>query len=161
MSPRALLPAAALLAITLLALVPGCVRGPGLCDACGREIHASVRATMRVEGKGEVHACCPRCALHFRDESRARVSDIRVSDYASRAPLAIEDAWLVEGSDETPCVHGAPPAGEGGAPLHRCYDRCIPSLIPFGQESAARAFIEVHGGTLRPPGDVPAAAAAR
>ncbi|MBI4169761.1 MAG: hypothetical protein HY510_07475 [Acidobacteria bacterium] len=36
--------------------------------------------------------------------------------------------------------------------MHVCYDRCMPSLIAFGDEAAARAFMADHGGTLRPPG---------
>lgn len=137
--------------LLLLALVPACSRGAQVCDACGREIHPALRVTLRLEGQRDLHACCPRCALHFRDEREAKVGGITVSDYISGAPLEFDSAWLVEGSDETPCVHGAPPAGEGGAPLHRCYDRCVPSLISFGDESAARAFMGEHGGTLRPP----------
>jgi hypothetical protein len=42
-------------------------------------------------------------------------------------------------------------AGEG-APLHACYDRCMPSLIAFRDAAAARAFVAEHGGRLQPPG---------
>jgi hypothetical protein len=143
--------------ILTLPLFPGCARGAQMCGACGREIHPALRVTLQLEGRRDLHACCPRCALHFRNEGEVKVVGVRVSDYVSGGPLAIESAWLVEGSDETPCVHGAPPAGEGGVPLHRCYDRCVPSLIAFAGEAAARAFMVEHGGTLRPPGEITSA----
>jgi hypothetical protein len=149
------LPLASVALSLAFALVAGCARPPEVCDACGREVHPALRVTLRLEGKRDLHACCPRCALHFRDESEAEVSGVTVSDYASEVPLDLESAWLVEGSDEIPCVRHAPTAGEGGAPLHRCYDRCVPSLIAFAGETAARAFVQEHGGRLRPPGDMP------
>lgn len=76
---------------------------------------------------------------------------IRVSDYASGGSLAIQDAYLVEGSDETPCLHTPPLRDETGTPLKLCYDRCQPSLIAFREANAASAFISDHGGMLRPP----------
>jgi hypothetical protein len=76
-----------------------------------------------------------------------------VTDYAGTGTLALDEAWLVDGSDETPCLrhHGPVTAGDG-TPLHACYDRCMPSLIAFRDQATARAFAAEHGGTLESPG---------
>ena len=84
---------------------------------------------------------------------------ISVTDHAGGGSLAFESAFLVEGSDETPCMRHHPVLDERRTPMHVCYDRCMPSLIAFAAEDAARAFVREHGGTLHAPGtlaDLPA-----
>jgi hypothetical protein len=148
--PRAAL-AGALIAILLVG-APACARRADRCWVCDREIHPQVSATLTLENGREVKACCPRCALHYQEEAESPVRAILVSDYASGRPLPLEQAYLIEGSDETPCIRHHPVTDETRTPMHVCYDRCMPSLIAFADEAAARAFMSDHGGALRPPG---------
>ncbi len=146
--------AVALLAIALAALVC-CARQPDRCWVCEREIHAQVRTTLTLASGRQVHACCPRCALHYKEETGDRVQSIRVTDQAAGGPLPFAAAYFVEGSDETPCLHHPPVVDETRTPMQVCYDRCMPSLIAFRDGAAARAFLADHGGTLHPPGRFP------
>jgi hypothetical protein len=148
-------PAPALVLAVFVAAGIGCVRRPGICRICEREIRAEVRAVAVLDDGGRVTACCPRCALQFLRESGRAARTLVVSDYGGGGSLPLGAAWIVEGSDETPCLRHHPPArGDTGAPLHLCYDRCQPSLIAFRDEAAARAYLAAHGGELRPPGAV-------
>ena len=151
---------AAVAAVLLLAaLLPACARRAATCEVCRREAHAEVAAAVILADGRRVTPCCPRCALRYAGEAgRAPAARIEVTDYVSRRVLPLDTAYLVEGSDETPCLrHHAPATGGEGAPLHLCFDRCMPSLIAFAAEPEARAFIDVHGGDLLPPGRRPAA----
>jgi hypothetical protein len=151
---------------TLLAPA-GCARRPELCGLCQRPIHTEVRTVVEFADGRRVAACCPRCALRVAEgdrggaanrpeTARAGVRSISVTDHAGGGTLPIESAWLVDGSDETPCLrhHGPVTTGEGTS-LHACYDRCMPSLIAFRDGGAARAFVAEHGGTLQPPATGP------
>jgi hypothetical protein len=69
--------------------------------------------------------------------------------------MKIQNAFIVEGSDEMPCVpESATPPREPGIEYRRAYDRCVPSLMAFKEEGAARKFIAVHGGRLLSYGQV-------
>jgi hypothetical protein len=139
----------------LAAGLAACSARPDLCWVCQREITPNVRVTLFLQDGRRVHACCPRCALHYGSESGPGVRRIEVSDYASNRTIDLRQAYIVEGSDEAPCLRHHPPVTDGsGAPLHVCYDRCMPSLIAFASREAAAAFQAEHGGTLVPPGDV-------
>jgi hypothetical protein len=119
-------------------------------------VHDTVRTTLTLASGRNVVACCPRCALHYEEEAGDRVRAIRVTDYAGGSTLPFSDAYLVEGSDETPCMrHHAAAVDESKAPMQACYDRCMPSLIAFREAPAARAFVADHGGTLYQPGTFP------
>ena len=137
----------------------GCVRRPELCELCRREIHPEVRTVVEFADGRRVAACCPRCALHVAkgggvaEGGGTAARTIQVTDYAGSGTLPLDAAWLVDGSDETPCLrHHEPVTAGEGAPLHTCYDRCMPSLIAFRDAATARAFVAEHGGTLQPPG---------
>jgi hypothetical protein len=145
----------ALVLAAVLAAAIGCAPRPQICRICEREIHAEVRAVAVLEDGTRVTACCPRCALQFLREAGRAARSLEVSDYGGGGSLPLRAAWIVEGSDETPCLRHHPPiVGDTGAPLHLCYDRCQPSLIAFRDEAAARAFAAARGGDLRPPGTV-------
>ncbi|HEU4401252.1 MAG TPA: hypothetical protein VFT43_04035 [Candidatus Polarisedimenticolia bacterium] len=144
----------ALLVPLALAGLLACTGRAERCWVCDREIHARVRATLTLAGGRTVSACCPRCALHYKDDPKNRVGAMRVTDYRSGATLPFEKAFLVEGSDEAPCMHHPPVVDETRAPMQVCYDRCLPSLIAFGDEAGARAFMADHGGSLHPPGSL-------
>ena len=139
----------------LLALSPACSRQPDHCWVCKREIHSQVRATVTLVDGEKVGACCPRCALHYEEEPGNRARGITVTDYSSGTGLSLERAFLVEGSDETPCVHHPTVMDDTHVPMQACYDRCMPSLIAFGSDNPARAFMSEHGGTLYDPGTFP------
>jgi hypothetical protein len=144
------------LIVTLVAALTACAQGPERCWICQREVHDPVRTTLTLESGKNVVACCPRCALHYDEEPGNRVRSIRVTDYAGGSGLPFSDAYLVEGSDEAPCMRThAAAADESKSPLQVCYDRCMPSLIAFKEATAARAFVEEHGGTLYQPGTFP------
>jgi hypothetical protein len=140
-----------LFAILLLSGLPGCRPSPAMCAICDRPIHTEMTATVVLADGRRLVACCPRCALHHRDAHGTEVRSIEVTDHAGGGRLPLDRAFLVDGSDLTPCLDHAPKVAPGGAPMHTCYDRCVPSLIAFKDEAAARAFIGDHGGTLRPP----------
>jgi len=139
----------------LLTASLGCARKADHCWVCEREIHPQVRAALTLGDGKQVPACCPRCALHYLEAPGHAVREIRVTDYAGGRGLPLEHAFLVEGSDETPCIQHPPMTDETRTPMHICYDRCMPSLIAFKDETAARAFMGDHGGTLRQPGPAP------
>jgi hypothetical protein len=152
MRSRFLLPAAALLAAALL----GCGARTERCWVCQREIHSQVRAVLTLADGKRVTACCPRCALHYQEEPGNRVREIQVTDYAGHRSLALARAYLVEGSDETPCLHHhAPVMDDSRTPMRVCYDRCMPSLVAFASGEAARSFMKEHGGILYAPGELP------
>ena len=138
--------------LLLSALLLGCAPQPEHCWVCQREIHSSVRAVLTLADGKKVTACCPRCALHYREEPGNSVRSITVTDYAGGEPLPLQKAFLVEGSDETPCVHRGPMTDASGQPMQVCFDRCTPSLIAFRDASEARGFMTAHGGQLFAPG---------
>ncbi len=143
--------------VLLVFLLPAaCARQPEHCWVCQREIHSSVRAVLALENGKNVTACCPRCALHYQEEPGNRVRSITVTDYAGGGSLPLREAYLVEGSDETPCAHHhGPMADASGQPMQVCYDRCMPSLIAFRDAGEARSFMAEHGGKLFEPGTLP------
>ena len=144
---------ARLLLPALVAALAACSSQSEVCWVCQREITPNVRVTLSLDEGRKVHACCPRCALHYQSEGDRTVRHIAVSDHATGGSLSLESAYFVEGSDETPCLkHHHAMTGDGGAPMQVCYDRCMPSLIAFARRDAAQAFLEEHGGALIPPG---------
>lgn len=151
----------AILLAVFLAMLLACSRQPDNCWVCKREIHSRVRATVTLADGRKVHACCPRCALHYEEEPGDRVREIVVTDHATGRSLAFDRAFFVEGSDETPCVHHPTVMDETHVPMQACYDRCMPSLIAFGSEAPARVFMKEHGGTPYAPGTFPRHGASR
>lgn len=145
----------ALLLLLFLPLLAACAAHTDACWVCERAVHDEVRATLILANGRRVPACCPRCALHYRSERGAGLREIEVTDHAGGGMLPLAKAFLVEGSDETPCLDHHPVVDERRVPMHVCYDRCMPSLIAFAAGTGARAFIEEHGGVLHPPGSPP------
>jgi hypothetical protein len=146
---------ASILAVVVLVVLAACTRRAQNCWVCEREVHEPVKTTLILEGGRKALACCPRCALHYEVEGDRKVREIVVTDYDTGRPIPYGNAWLVEGSDETPCVHHPPVVDEAHTPTHVCFDRCRPSLIAFASEAGARGFSEEHGGMVFPPGRFP------
>ncbi len=119
------------------------------CDICGRPVHAEHEAVVQLKDGRKVHACCPRCALHYDLIHPAQVAGLDVEDRDSGARMDAGKAFYVEGSDDHSCVTAseAPPR-EPGVDYSRTYDRCLPSLVAFKNESAARSFADAHGGQV-------------
>ena len=150
-----MMPVRALAVLLITGVLLGCSSRPERCEICRRDIHPQVRAIVSLADGGQVQACCPRCALHYQKENREAIREIEVTDHAGGGTLPFAKAFLVEGSDETPCLHHPPVTDPTQAPMQICYDRCMPSLIAFKEAVAARAFVDEHGGTLYPPGRFP------
>ncbi|MGH9750794.1 MAG: hypothetical protein ACRD6R_12825 [Candidatus Polarisedimenticolia bacterium] len=148
-------PRCRLLPALLLPLLAACVAHADRCWVCEREVHDEVRATLVLANGRKVPACCPRCALHYRHERGEALRDIEVTDHGGGGRLPLGAAFLVEGSDLTPCLEHHPVVDERRVPMQVCYDRCMPSLIAFAAGTQARAFIEEHGGALHAPGSAP------
>jgi len=153
-------PRISILLSLLIASTLACARQPESCWVCKREIHSQVRARLTLSDGKEVHACCPRCALHYQEEPGHTAASIIVTNYSTGKTLPFERAFFVEGSDETPCVHHPNVMDDTHMPMQACYDRCMPSLIAFGTATQARAFLSDHGGTLYDPGTFPGLPAA-
>jgi hypothetical protein len=149
------MPRLPVLLVLLVATTLSCGRQAEQCWVCKREIHAQVRSTLTLSNGKKVPACCPRCALHYQEEPEHPVRAITVTDYATGASLPFGKAYLVEGSDETPCVHHPNVMDDTHMPMQACYDRCMPSLIAFGTADQARDFMTDHGGSLFEPGAFP------
>lgn len=119
------------------------------CDVCGRELHSGMRATVSLEERKRVDACCPRCALHFAASKPEQAARITVEDRNTGEQIAARAAVYVEGSDAEGCGHAGESAPrEPGVPYERIFDRCLPTLIAFKTQADARAFQNVHGGRL-------------
>ncbi len=119
------------------------------CDICGRSLHAGHESTILLKDGKQIQACCPRCALHHELHDPGKVASVLVADHATGEKLKAEDAFYVEGSDEMSCMpETAAPPREPGVEYKTVYDRCLPSLAAFKEESAARSFLAAHGGRL-------------
>ncbi len=103
----------------------------------------------------KLETCCPRCALHHERQHPGQVASVLVSDRATGGKIKAQDAVYVEGSDEMPCMPvSVTPPREPGVEYQVAYDRCVPSLLAFRDEAAARRFLAVHGGRLMSYGQV-------
>lgn len=118
-----------------------------------------MRAVLKLADGHEVTTCCARCVLHDGENRDAPVRDIVVTDYATGRALSFDSAFLVEGSDVTPCLEHHLVTEDTRVPIPLCYDRCSPSLIAFDRAGTSRSFVAAHGGTLHPPGTFPSLSA--
>jgi ribosomal protein L24E len=119
------------------------------CDVCGRDLRAGHESTILLKDGSTLHACCPRCALHHELHNPGQVEGILVADHTTGEKVRAQEAVYVEGSDELTCIpESSTPPREPGVEYHRDYDRCLPSLVAFKEEEAARKFLAAHGGRL-------------
>ncbi len=119
------------------------------CDVCGRNILAGHESTILLKDGKRFQACCPRCALHHEQHNPGQVASVLVTDNATGQKVKAQDAVYVEGSDEISCMpETATPPREPGVEYKATYDRCVPSLVAFKEEAAAREFLAAHGGRL-------------
>jgi hypothetical protein len=119
------------------------------CEICGRAVHATHYSTVVLKDGRRIEACCPRCAMHYEHNMPGQVAHLSVSDTASGRAIEAQRAVYVEGSDRELCMNAAEDAPrEPGVEFDRKFDRCLPSLIAFGDEAAAHEFQRQHGGRL-------------
>lgn len=117
------------------------------CGVCGREIHAGHASMLLLRTGKRLETCCPRCALHHDQHHPGQVTSVLVADHATGEKIGARDAVYVEGSDEMPCMPmSATPPREPGVEYKVAYDRCVPGLLAFRDEAAARRFLAAHGG---------------
>lgn len=119
------------------------------CDLCGRAVHADHESTVVLKNGAKVHTCCPRCALHYELHKPEQVARLLVANRVTGEGIDAQKAFYVEGSDDYPCIQASEtPPREPGVEYDRTFDRCLPSLVAFKEESAARSFVTAHGGRL-------------
>ncbi len=122
-------------------------RAARLCDVCQRPIHGPTATHADLAGRSKAF-CCPACALsaHMQAGDRFRITSF--TDYATGSALRPDAALLVRGSDVNLCARTQPLIDESreAHPVH--YDRCLPSIIAFGDSGAATRFMRQHGGTM-------------
>jgi nitrous oxide reductase accessory protein NosL len=117
------------------------------CDICGRAVHTDHESTVLLKDGARVQTCCPRCALHYELHKPGQVAGLLVDDRATGEEIDARKALFVEGSDDRSCVPASEtPPREPGVDYDRTFDRCLPSLVAFKEESTARQFIAAHGG---------------
>src|SRR3989338_5087993 len=121
---------------------------PATCRICQRPIHAEARAVIEVDGKREP-VCCARCALTLQQQEHRPVRLVEVTDYVSRASLAPESAYFVEGSRIVLCEKHEPLLDQTKHPYPRVFDRCVPRLYAFARREEAEAFAARNGGTVQ------------
>jgi hypothetical protein len=124
-------------------------RAQASCQVCRRAIHGGSKTVAIVAGKQEVF-CCPACALAQARQSGANLRVLSLSDFSSGQALRPDQAWVVRGSDVSPCHAPEARLTPDKHPLERAFDRCEPSLLAFASAEAARAFARDHGGAVLP-----------
>jgi nitrous oxide reductase accessory protein NosL len=119
------------------------------CEICGRAVHAAHSSQVVLEGGRRIDACCPRCAMHYELGMPGKVARLSVADSASGQEIDARSAVYIEGSDQNLCMSMSETAPrEPGVEYDLKFDRCLPSLIAFKDDTAAREFQSQHGGRL-------------
>ena len=141
------------LLLLLAAAAAGCRTSAAMCPACERTECRNMAFTIHPTSGKPIETCCPRCALHYMASHHPSVASLTVRAFETAASLDATRAFYVEGSDVTPCTSvssdGARPKDERGCCLNPVYDRCLPSLLAFGDREDAERFAREHGGAVR------------
>jgi hypothetical protein len=119
------------------------------CEICGRPVHAAHYSSVVLKSGRHIEACCARCALHYEHNLPGQIARLQVADNASGKGIEARGAIYVEGSDVTMCTIAAESVPrEPGVEYDLKFDRCLPSLVAFREESDARDFQRMHGGRV-------------
>jgi hypothetical protein len=119
------------------------------CEICGRPVHAAHYSSVVLKSGRQIEACCPRCAMHYELNMPGQVARLSVADDPTGQAIEAQMATYVEGSDQHPCMSASDRTPrEPGVEYDLKFDRCLPSLIAFKDEAAARGFQRQHGGRL-------------
>lgn len=147
-SLRGLAGAAIFLAVA--GCLSGCRARAASCDLCGRDECTALTFRVEYADGGEQVTCCPRCASHAVAESGGReVARLVARDFATGREIDARVATFVDGSDVEHCSAPKEQRAEPGCCRELAYDRCLPSLIAFGDPAAAERFARDHGGIRR------------
>jgi hypothetical protein len=120
--------------------------GSPVCFVCQRPLHPSQTFFVLSQNGREHQTCCPRCGLRFVIESNGKPS--QATDFSNGKFIAAETAFYLEGSDLMQCCGSATMRADSGMICEAHYDRCLPSLVAFGNLPNARAYEQEHGGRL-------------
>jgi hypothetical protein len=121
-------------------------RGESVCSICERPLHPAQRFIVLSQNGRERRACCPRCGLRFAIESGAKPS--QATDFSNGKLITAESAFYLEGSDLMQCCTSTTMRTDSGMICDMHYDRCMPSLVAFGNLQDARSYQHEHGGRL-------------
>jgi hypothetical protein len=124
-------------------------RRPPACDFCERATCQGTAYRLRLSFGRARHACCPRCGIRFERQHPGSVHAAWVRDFATGHEIAARQAVYVEDSDFSHCAPGMIARDHEGSCYTKCFDRCFPSLIAFGDEKSADLFRASHGGVIR------------
>jgi hypothetical protein len=123
-------------------------RRPPLCQVCDRVI--SPQTAFRVDTvSGDVHACCPACAMHYMLHEKDKVREAWATDFNSGRMIPASSAYYDEGGDVQYCTRHTPPVERGTEGVtERVYDRCLPTLVAFSTRQEADTYRRHHGGRV-------------
>ena len=127
----------------------GAGSGSDSCRVCQRHLHAGSQVVAMREGRQEAF-CCPTCAMTFGRQAGEAVTVVELTDFATGARIAPEEAYVVEGSDVNLCLQHPVLTDSQKQPASMRFDRCSPSVLAFSSQQAAEAFRQEHGGRLLP-----------
>lgn len=118
------------------------------CDVCYRPMHEETLYRIHLAGGESLDVCCPRCGLRFQ-EGREDVVSAEVTDFSTRKRLDAGKAIYVENSSAHFCSHEPVREDRSGTQYEVSRDRCLPGIIAFESESAARTFQARNGGVIQ------------
>jgi len=127
---------------------PSVQAGELICQVCQRKIHPQVSFVLELRDGSRIKTCCPGCAIYQQAQAKLKVKAAFATDYISGKALKAEEAIFVEDSDLDFCSHPAMLLTESKTPLAKVWDRCLPSLVAFGNPDDVRKFQQKHGGHL-------------
>jgi hypothetical protein len=124
---------------------------PKGCVFCGRPLLADMKVAFRKENEEAVRmACCMRCVITEAEQTGSTIYVLWVSDFATRKRLRPDQAVYVVGGamspDSAPLTETSPSRREQTELL---WDRCLPSVIAFGNIEDALQFQRRSGGEIQ------------
>jgi hypothetical protein len=147
-----LLTVTALVALTSVALVvyhATAPKQPLVCQICGRDVPKKTEFHIETT-RGNLTACCPRCAMHYMLDHSGEIRGAHATDYVSGRLIEAKSAYYDEGGDVQYCTAHRPAVERGpndGVRL-RTYDRCLPVLVAFASREEAESYRREHGGRV-------------
>ena len=120
-----------------------------VCGICERPIHAETAFRLETE-KDSLHACCPRCGIHYELQNSGTVPRAWATDLHSKEKIPAEEAFYVEGGSVEYCTLHQDPVkrtSQTGSAV-RTYDRCLPNLVAFRTAGNAEAYRTRYGGRV-------------
>ncbi len=144
-----LLIAAGLAGATIIAYNVHAAHQPLICQVCGRAAPRQTEFHLFTK-KGELIACCPRCAMHYMLNHPGEVRGARATDYFTGVQLDARAAIYDEGGRRQFCTLKKPDEMRGPhrGERMRVYDRCLPVLVAFSSRAEANRYRRQYGGRL-------------